>query len=169
MAKRAPTDEAPYSPVRAALVDAVARGAGEKGTPSPPDDAQPAGGERVLQLPVSPKRSRKEKEERVLPADRPRERLEREKRVLLSRSEEAAVGELVQRLSANGAASLKLSHLLRASILILRHCEHELVERVKRATDLIRPPNDNPLALAEFEHRVAQEFAAAIRSSPPLR
>jgi len=167
MAKRAPTDEKPYSPVRAALVDAVVRGVGEKGTPTVVD-AKPEEGERVVQLPVT-KRSRKERDQREDKAKAPRDRLEREKRVLLSRSEEVAVGELVQRLSACGTSGLKLSHLLRASVLLLRHAEQELVDRVKRATDLVRPPNDNALALAEFERRVAQELAAAIRASPPLR
>lgn len=169
MAKRAPTDEKPYSPVRAALVDAVVRGVGEQGSPTVSPDAKPEEDERVVHLPVSPKRSRKDREQRELKTTPPRDRLEREKRVLLSRSEEVAVGELVQRLSACGAYSLKLSHLLRACIVILRHSEQEIVDRVKHAEDLVRPPNDNALALAEFEHRVAQEVAAAIRASPPLR
>lgn len=169
MARRVPSDEKPYSPVQAALVEAVVRGGGEEAAPNASPDLRPVEPQRVVQLPASTRRSRKEKEQGPSKAEVPRDRLEREKRVLLSRSEEVAIGELVQRLSACGTSGLKFSHLLRASVLLLRHCEQELVERVKRAENLMRPPNDNALALAEFEHRVAQEFASAIRASPPLR
>jgi hypothetical protein len=165
MAKRAPLDEKPYSPVRAALVESVVQGAP---TPPPKEDDAAKDGERVVQMKPA-RRTRPEKAAEEPRLERPRERLEREKRVLLSRSEEAAVGELVQRLSSSGASSLKLSHLLRACILILRHCEKEFVDRVKEAADLVRPPNDNPLALAEFELRLAQELTGAIRATPPLR
>lgn len=170
MAKRAPTDEKPYSPVRAALVDAVVRGVGEERKSTVSSEPKPEEDDRVVQMPVPPKRAaRKDKEPQGMQTAPSRDRLLREKRVLLSRSEEVAVGELVQRLAACGTSGLKFSHLLRASVLLLRHAEQELVERVKRADGLVRPPNDNALALAEFEHRVAQELAAAIRASPPLR
>lgn len=75
---------------------------------------------------------------------------------------------LVQRLAESGATSVRLSHLLRALVRIVAHVEGELVERVRRATDLVRPSNGDALALAEYEHRIAQEVAAAVRSSPPM-
>jgi hypothetical protein len=168
MAKRAPTEEKPYSPVRASLVDAVSQRADEV-LVHPREPSTLLEDDRVIQIPRASKPTRLEEGGPQAARERPRERLEREKRVLLSRTEEAAVGELVQRLSSTGATGLKLSHLLRACILILRHAEKELVERVHQAGDLVRPPNDNALALAEFERRLAQEIAAAIRSAPPLR
>ncbi len=168
MAKRAPTEETPYSPVRAALVDAVAQGSGGVASPRA-EVATLLEDDRVVLLPRAPKSTPLDVSASLPARDRPRERLEREKRVLLTRTEEAAIGELVQRLSANGATGLKLSHLLRACILILRHGEKELIDRFHQAGNLVRPPNDNALALAEFERRLAQEIAAAIRAAPPLR
>jgi len=103
-----------------------------------------------------------------MPATPAHERLSREKRVLLSPSEETAVNEFVQRLSSSGAGSLRFSHLLRACIRLLRHCESELIERVRAAPHLVRPANDNSVALARFECCLAEEVAAAICSAPPL-
>lgn len=183
MAKRAPTNEKPYSPVQDGLVSAVLRGGGGNtgevsvpvALPAPNKDTASPHDKKVVELDPSPRKGRRGRDstERQLEAPArppiPTARLDREKRVLLSRSEEAAVGELVQRLSSAGATTVKLSHLLRACILILRHSETELVKRVKDSSDLVRPPNDNAPALAQFEHRLAQEVAAAIRAAPPLR
>jgi len=168
MAKRAPTEEKPYSPVRASLVDAVSQGSGSVSALRP-EEASVLGADRVVRMPSRLVPGRVEEPAPPPARERPRERLEREKRVLLTRTEEAAIAELVQRLSANGATGLKLSHLLRACILMLRHAEKELIDRLHQAGHLVRPPNDNALALAEFERRLAQEFAAAIRAAPPLR
>jgi hypothetical protein len=168
MAKRAPTEEKPYSPVRASLVDAVSTGVGERPALPAEVPATPVD-ERVVPIPRATRPARLDDMPAAAARERPLERLEREKRVLLTRTEEAAIGELVQRLSSSGATGLKLSHLLRACILILRHGEKELLDRVHQAGHLVRPPNDNALALAEFERRLAQEIAAAIRAAPPLR
>lgn len=168
MAKRAPTEEKPYSPVRASLVDAVSQGSGSIAALRP-EEMTVLGDDRVVPMWRGPMSGRLEAPVPSPARDRPRERLEREKRVLLTRTEEAAIGELVQRLSASGATGLKLSHLLRACILVLRHAEKELIDRIHQADHLVRPPNDNALALAEFERRLAQEIAAAIRAAPPLR
>lgn len=167
MAKRAPTEEKPYSPVRAGLVDAVSQGSGSVAALRPGEASVLA--DRVVPMPRRQMPDRVEEPAPPPVRERPRERLEREKRVLLTRTEEAAIAELVQRLSANGTTGLKLSHLLRACILMLRHAEKELIDRLHQAGHLVRPPNDNALALAEFERRLAQEFAAAIRAAPPLR
>lgn len=96
------------------------------------------------------------------------ERRSREKRVLLSRREEVAVNALVEQLASIGVTSMRFSHLLRACILLLRHSQSELIERVQSASHLIRPANANSAAIEEFEASLAREVAAAIRSAPPL-
>ena len=180
MAKRAPTEEKPYQPVRAALVEAVAGGA-----PAAPAKRVPAplevgeGLEPRVIHPIRKAHAPAKSRERdnadgaaEEPRERPRrsaERLDREKRVLLSKNEETELERLVQRVAAEGGTSIKLSHLLRAAITILRHSEDEVVRHVSKAQGLVRPPNDNTPALAEFEHRLAQLVAAAIRTAPPLR
>ena len=159
MARKVPVDETPFSPVKSALVSAVAggpeqiegrnvaRGGDEE---LPRTSCQSFGPARVPLAPASPSR------------------LDREKRVLLSLTEEAAMNRLVQRLAESGATSVRLSHLLRALVRLVGHVEGELVERVRRATDLVRPSNGDATALAEYEHRLAQEVAAAVRFSPPM-
>ena len=95
MAKRAPTEEKPYSPVRAALVDAVSQGSGSVAALRPEEAL--VLGDRVVPM---PRRLMPDRVEESAPSpvrERTRERLEREKRVLLTRTEEAAIGELVQR------------------------------------------------------------------------
>jgi hypothetical protein len=96
------------------------------------------------------------------------DRLTQEKRVLISACEESALEGLVRRLANNGAATMKLSHLLRACIVVLRHSEPELVQHVRLGEGLVRPSNGNGRRLAAFERRLAKQVAAAIKSAPPL-
>lgn len=164
MAKKAPMNEPPYSPVKSGLVHAVLS-TRVIGNESAVRDLRSDGVTRIA--------ARKATDIRQSEALAPQARkscalLIREKRVLLSQREEIAVNELVHQLSATGATTLKLSHLLRACILLLRHCEGELVERVRMAQPLIRPANDNSSSLEEFERRLAREVAAAVRSAAPL-
>jgi hypothetical protein len=58
---------------------------------------------------------------------------------------------------------------LRSLLLILRHAERELVTRAGRSGPLRRPPNDDPAAIAAFEHRLGRILLGAFREAPPLR
>jgi hypothetical protein len=97
------------------------------------------------------------------------EKLTREKRVLLTFSEEREIERLVARVAEGLATPVKLSHFLRAYMTLLLHAENELTKRARQAVPLHRPPNGDPVALAQFEHRLAQILSAAFRDAPPLR
>jgi len=94
------------------------------------------------------------------------DRLDREKRVLLSRTEESAINETIRRLAAAGAPSLTLSHLLRACMILLRQVEEPLTAHFLSITTLVRPPNGNARAVAEYECALALLLASAVRSAP---
>lgn len=163
MAKKVPPDETPFSPVKSRLVHAVL-------APQPSSHVRPGVltpyGEVPRALRQAPRVHRVD--EPMCGAGSAFRSLTREKRVLISEYEEAALDELVRRLASSGVTSLKLSHLMRACIVLLRHSESEIVECFRRAARLVRPPNGSGPALAEFERRVAQQVAAAIREAPPL-
>jgi hypothetical protein len=97
------------------------------------------------------------------------EKLAREKRVLLTFSEEREIERLVARVAEELATPVKFSHLLRAYMTLLLHAENEITKRARQAVPLHRPPNGDPVALARFEHRLAQILSAAFRDAPPLR
>lgn len=163
MARKAPISGPTFSPVKSDLVHAVlSRHVNSK--PPPTTCSQKNASTRATTSPATVHWRREEPGPEPL---RWRDKLTREKRLLLSRGEELAVNEFVLRLSSNGAASLKLSHLLRACIILLRHCEKELIDRVREGQLLVRPANDNLPAIAEFERRLAKAVAAAVRLAPP--
>ncbi len=164
MAKKTPNKDHTFSPVKAGLVHGVlsSRTANDvspvmrfSSNTASPEVPRPPPQARAQQQPVLGPR--------VACA-----RFTREKRILLTASEEIAVDAFVQRLCSNGATSLKLSHLLRACMLVLRHSERELIAQVHASPPLIRPANGNSHALGEFERCIAHHVASAIRRTLPL-
>jgi hypothetical protein len=153
MAKRVKEDDPPYRPVEAALVRSVATGI-RKTTeaqilsfPLPKDEPPPA--------PQAPSYLGPEPFDQLI-------------RVLMSKSEKSALEQLVDRLAKQADTPLKISHLLRACVILLRHSEEALLEEARHGTRLVRPSNGNPLGIADFEERVAQIVLTALRSAPPL-
>ena len=173
MGKRVPLDERPFNPVEAALVRSVLA--------ENPPPAEP--------LPVSvppavePSRLREQESSFVqvdiqpppAPPSHPTahalpvEKLIREKRVLLTQGEEREVERIVTRLAAELSTPVKLSHLLRACVTLLRHAENQLADQARQVGPLARPSNGDPAALAAFEHRLAQILSAAFRDAARLR
>src|SRR5262245_37773434 len=173
MGKRAPADEKPFNPVEAALVRSVL-------APEPPPSEIPALAARP------PSVTEEMGEEKPAPTDgmtRPRvlrglqirtlaprpDKLSREKRVLLTQAEEHEIERLVSRVAAEVATPVKLSHLLRACVTLLRHAEDQIADHARQAGTLTRPSNGDPVALAEFEYRLAQILSAAFRDAARLR
>jgi hypothetical protein len=97
------------------------------------------------------------------------EKLSREKRVLLSPSEEREIERFVSRVAEGLGTPVKLSHMLRAYMTLLLHAENEIIKRAHQAPPMRRPPNGDPIALANFEQGVAQILSAAFREASPLR
>jgi hypothetical protein len=173
MGKRAPADEKPFNPVEAALVRSVS-------APEPPSPETP-----VVSVPpavVSEGNRAGEPSPRNGPA-RPKvlrglhlhpptlrpDKLTREKRVLLTQAEEQELERLVSRVATEVATPVKLSHVLRACVTLLRHAEDQIADHARQAGTLTRPSNGDPAALAEFEYRLAQILSAALRDAERLR
>jgi DNA repair ATPase RecN len=97
------------------------------------------------------------------------DKLNREKRVLLTQAEEREIERLVSRLAEELATPVKLSHLLRACVTLLRHTEEQIADHARQTGSLTRPSNGDPAALAEFEFRLAQILSAAFRDAARLR
>ena len=93
----------------------------------------------------------------------------REKRVLVDADEDAQIEGQVQRLAAELGTPLKLSHVLRALLLLLRRAEPNVLARARPAAFLTRPPNGDLEGLAKFEEQIAGLLAAAFRELPPPR
>src|SRR5262245_18078888 len=148
MGKRAPADEKPFNPVEAALVRSVL-------APEPPQHEPST--ESVDPMTV-------DKGEGTYPqsngAPRPKllrglqmrmlearpDKLNREKRVLLTQAEEHEVERLVSRVAVEVSTPVKLSHLLRACVALLRHAEDQVVDKARQAGILARPSNGDPAA-----------------------
>jgi hypothetical protein len=157
MAKRVREDDAPYRPVEAALVRSVI--AGPKGKAE----------SNVIQFP-SPEEKLGEETKTNPP---PEMRLSPEPfdqliRVLMSKSEKAALESLVDRLAKQADTTLKISHLMRAFVILLRHGEGMLLEEARRGTRLVRPSNGNPIGIADFERRTARLLLAALKNVASL-
>ncbi|MHC5778432.1 hypothetical protein [Nostoc sp.] len=51
---------------------------------------------------------------------------------------------------------------------ILRHAQKEIIAQASHSEKLERPPNGDPVALAEFEYKLAQIISDALSKTPPL-
>ncbi len=179
MGKR--TDEQPYRPLDAALVQAVMSGApavqeessltGLTHTAPQAPSVEEGRGRSVARFQVSD-------HSRPIPRRPPRvtelaspiaERMEREKRVLLTPSEERALNRVVANIGAELGASLNLSHVLRSCIRLLINAEDELIERARATGRTIRPPNSDLTAIEAFEKVVANVLQSGIRGARPIR
>ncbi len=179
MAKRVPPDEKPYRPVDEALVRSVLRGSPLEETTLPPttskamspvessDVAAPVIAESPLTSALALPKGQEPKSQPEVTATGV-EKLSREKRVLLTKSEEREIERFVDRLADELETPLKLSHLLRACMVVVRHAESEILAQAREAEELERPPNGDPVALARFERQLAQILSAALRQAAPL-
>jgi hypothetical protein len=98
----------------------------------------------------------------------PGEKLSREKRVLLSRSEEREVERLIADMADKLCTPLKLSHVLRATVLLLRQAREEILSESQRVGPFKRPHNGEAEALVAFEHDLAQIIDRSLRNTAPL-
>ena len=177
MAKRVAQDERPYRPVEEALVRAVMShqepewtaetvNADEGQLTSESLDIQKSeSSENETMMPVVQNNGRIMVQAPTVTV----EKLTREKRVLLSASEEREIEHLISRIAGELGTPVKLSHMLRAYMILLVHAENEIIKRARQAAPLHRPPNGDPIALAGFEQRLAQILSLSLREALPLR
>lgn len=92
------------------------------------------------------------------------EKLTRQKRLMMSPREERELEELVFKLAGELQTTVRMSHVLRACIHVLRHAEPQIINRAK-STNLTRPPNEHADVLGDFEARLARMFLVAFKES----
>jgi hypothetical protein len=96
------------------------------------------------------------------------ERLCREKRVLLTRTEEVRLERLVIAMAEKLQTSVKLSHLMRATLALLQYAEAELLRECELAHAMKRPDNNSPGELLAFEGAIAEIVHRALHGAPPF-
>ena len=170
MAKRVSPEEKPWNPVEDRLAQETLRPTiAVEAAPPPAHDAVPSPAPapgRVVKIldhrgpaaePQEPARKKAEAEEV--------EKLSREKRVLLTESEEDTLERLVKDMGQKLKTPLKLSHMLRATTVLLMHSRDELIKQSEKMGGMKRPPNNDPVALANFEHNLARLIDRAVRGT----
>jgi hypothetical protein len=179
MARKHSPDHQRYQPVDEAFIRSVPFALG---TPQP----EPQGKERLphlagqrsssVPLPVKilPAQKVEEFEETLeepqeAQASAAPERLEKPLKFRVPRSERNDVMRIVSRLGEQLQTSVEWSHVGRALVVLLRHAEGEIIKQARRNGALTRPANDQAIALAEFEQRIAQILLRAFRDVSPLR
>lgn len=172
MAKRVSPEEKPWNPVEERLAketlrpsfasDATTEQAAAATLPPAPSTARVV---KIADHQVAPTVSVTEESEPKKDEVEPVEKLSREKRVLLTESEEDALEQLVKDMSRRLRTPIKLSHLLRATSLLLNHSRDELLKQSEKMAGMKRPSNKDAVALAAFEHNLARLVDRAIRGS----
>jgi hypothetical protein len=166
MAKRVPPHEKPYRPVDEALVRAVINPSLKSAEANQALEDQP-------ELPVASllaiRGGRTLQPATEVSAAAKVEKLSREKRVLLTPTEELEFERLAMEVAAQLRTQLKPSHMLRAAIMLLQHAKDELVNQSRRVGPIKRPANSDIMALATFEHFLAELFDSALRNTTPFQ
>ena len=173
MAKRVSPEEKVWNPVESRLAQetlspsvavqpALPSGSNPPHSPAPAED-------RVVKLADHRDPAADPKKPAGLPTKKPEgeevQKLSREKRVLLTESEEDTLEQLVKDMGKKLKTPLKLSHMLRATTVLLMHSHEELIKQSEKMGGMKRPPNNDPVALANFEHNIARLIDRAIRGS----
>jgi hypothetical protein len=184
MPKRVPKDEKPFRPVEHALVSRVmSTPAGAQESESNDDAAVVAPlappapkprhtAENVLQLPPKPRT------ETPQPHPEPPESLPEplhsrrnpQERFYLNPDEKSELNDLVNQLTRALGTGVKSSNVHRALHLLCRNATQEILRRADQYRgQLFRPSNENHVATAEFEYRLAKIISAGLRDAPSLR
>lgn len=184
MPKRVPKDEKPFRPVEHSLVNRV------MGTPVtteepesnteaarvpvlPPAEPKPRKTtENVLRLPPKP-RAEAPQPRPEPPAPQPEPTLSRrnpQERFYLNPDEKNELYDLVNQLTRALGTGVKSSNVHRALHLLCRNATQEILRRAdQNRGQLYRPSNENHVATAEFEYRLAKIISAGLRDAPSLR
>ena len=154
MARRTPKEEKPYSPIEAALIQRIAFGAAD----SEQRERNPS-----LQLVAKEGNSSGGDSSSAVAR-----RQGREKRVILSWEDECALQKLLEEISLELETPIKLSNVLRACVMLLRHADESIRSNARRSTAFIRPANNDQPGLTIFEHRIAQILLVAFKDADAL-
>lgn len=97
------------------------------------------------------------------------ERLTKYNKFLTTHTEKLELERLAARLSGALGVSVRSSHLIRACLIHLLHAESEIIRRAERQPSPRRPSNTEAVALAEFDHMIAEILSHAFRAAGPVR
>jgi hypothetical protein len=97
------------------------------------------------------------------------EKLTQYNKFLTTPTEKLELERLAARVSGALGVSVRPSHLIRACLIQLLHAEQEIIARAERHGRLKRPSNTEAVALAEFDHAVAEILSDAFRQAGPLQ
>jgi len=175
MARKHAPDHQRYQPVNEAFIRSVPFALGtpqnaqqnkeEQLVAVPPPRAQT----RALPLPRLDDREEsldEQPDERTSSVPEP---LDKPLKFRLARSERTDVMRIVSRLGDQLQTSVEWSHVGRALVVLLRHAESEIIKQARRNGPLTRPANDQAIAMADFEQRIAQILLRAFRDVSPPR
>jgi hypothetical protein len=186
MAKKHAPDRKPYSPVDAALMRSLPTIFGSTGAAEPnPEEAVTVHEEAMVSAPplsgqqepppapgvplsaTGPAPSLASDAQARPKASSP-ERLTKYLKFQVSHTEQMDIVRIVHHFAGELGTSLDWSHVARALMLLFRHAEPEILKYARRHGPLTRPPNYNAVALAEFEHAIAQILIRALQDAEPL-
>jgi len=74
-----------------------------------------------------------------------------------------ALQKLLEEMSRELEAPIKLSNVLRSCVMLLRHAEESIRSCAGRSSAFLRPANNDQPGLAIFEQRLAQILHAAFK------
>ncbi len=97
------------------------------------------------------------------------ERLTKYNKFLTTQTEKLELERLAARVSGALGVSVRSSHLIRACLIHLLHAESEIIRRAERQPSPRRPSNTETIALAEFDHMIAEILSHAFRAAGPVR
>jgi hypothetical protein len=186
MAKKHAPDRKPYSPVDAALMRSLPTIFGSTGAAEPnPEEAVTVHEEAMVSAP--PLSGQQEpppahgvslaatgpapsiaSDAQARPKASSPERLTKYLKFQVSHTEQMDIVRIVHHFAGELGTSLDWSHVARALMLLFRHAEPEILKYARRHGPLTRPPNYNAVALAEFEHAIAQILIRALQDAEPL-
>ena len=175
MAKRAASDEKPFRPLDASILQSVI-GHSPSSTPPPPIVASPppqvpqrAPEPKVveLQVPVAqrPPAMFEAPKQMTRTPDPLTQRLDQEKRILFTREESHAMERLIHNLAVRLNAQVKVSHIIRALTMLTLRAEAQIDIRAGEKGPLTRPPNGDLAAMQRFEREIATILAHALRDA----
>lgn len=182
MARKHGPDHQRYQPVNEAFIRSVPfalgipQGAQQNkeeqpvAVPPPPRPAAPPHAQaRALPLPRLEDREESLDEQPDAQTSSVPEPLDKPLKFRLARSERTDVMRIVSRLGDQLQTSVEWSHVGRALVVLLRHAESEIIKQARRNGPLTRPANDQAIAMADFEQRIAQILLRAFRDVSPPR
>jgi hypothetical protein len=97
------------------------------------------------------------------------EKLTAYNKFLTTPTEKLELDRLAARVSGALGVSVKSSQLIRACLVLMLRAEQEVIRRAERQPAVKRPSNTEVVALAEFDHLLAEVLSQGFRDAGPLK